>query len=193
MIATWTTGRFTVPLPKLSDDQVDWVIQRVAAYIDQQRQSYRRRALPLSQNQRAAMNPFFPASTLESARVVVLAGERVSNPPFYAELVKMGFEAGLLPDFTDMAAITYVDTVVSNEQFADRLLFHELVHVVQYEKLGLAEFASKYVKGFLSGGSYEAIPLEMNAYDLDGRFATGPTKTFSVPAEVQFGIDVGRF
>jgi hypothetical protein len=62
---------------------------------------------------------FFPASTLESARVIVLAGEQVSNPPFYAELVKMGFEAGSLPDFADMAAITYVDTVVSHEPFAD--------------------------------------------------------------------------
>jgi hypothetical protein len=182
-----------VPLPKLSDDQVEWVIQRVAAYIDQQRRTYRRRALPLSKNQRAAMNPYFPASTLESARVVVLAGERVSNPPFYAELVNMGFEGSSLPDFATMAAITHMDTVVSHEPFADRLLFHELVHVVQYEKLGLAKFASKYVKGFLSGGSYEAIPLEMNAYELDGRFATGPTKTLSVAAEVQSWIDGGRF
>jgi len=82
-----------MPLPKLSDDQVEWVIQQVAAYIDQQRQTYRRRALPLSQNQRVAMRPFFPASSLESARVVVLAGERVSNPSFYTELMKMGFEA----------------------------------------------------------------------------------------------------
>src|SRR5436853_935557 len=51
----------------------------------------------------------------------------------------------------------------------------ELVHVVQYEKLGLKEFAAKYVTGFLSGGSYEAIPLEMNA------------------DEVQRWIDTGRF
>ena len=105
----------------------------------------------------------------------------------------MGFEAGSLPDFADMAAITFTDTVVSHEPFTDRLLFHELVHVVQYEKLGLAEFAAKYVKGFLSGGSYEAIPLEMNAYELDARFATAPTKPFSVADEVQKWIDQARF
>jgi len=64
-----------------------------------------------------------------------------------------------------------VDTVVSHEPFNDRLLFHELVHVVQYEKLGLEGFAAKYVRGFLNGGSYEGIPLEMNAYELDARFA----------------------
>ena len=98
-----------------------------------------------------------------------------------------------LPDFADMAAITYVDTVVSHEPFTDRLLFHELVHVVQYEMLGLAEFDAKYVKGFLSGGSYPAIPLEMNAYELDTRFAVAPTKPFSVADEVQKWIDRGRF
>jgi hypothetical protein len=179
-------------LPRLEDEQVEWFIQQVTAYIGGQREKYRGKAVALSRNQRAAMHPFFPASTLESA-LEVLAGERVSNPHFYGELLKMGFEAGSLPNFADMAAITYLDTVVFNEPFTDRVLFHELVHVVQYEKLGLAKFAAKYVKGFLSGGSYEANPLEMNANELDGRFATDQRKPFSVAAEVQSWIDRGRF
>jgi hypothetical protein len=182
-----------MPLPNLGDEQAEWVIQQVAAYIGGQRETYRGKAVALSRNQRTAMHPFFPASTLESARVVVLVGERVNNPPFYRELLKMGFEAGSLPNFADMAAITYVDTVVSNEPFMDRLLFHELVHVIQYEKLGLANFSARYVKGFLIGGSYEANPLEMNANELDGRFATTPTKPFSVADEVKSWIDRGRF
>jgi hypothetical protein len=86
-----------------------------------------------------------------------------------------------------------VDTVVSHEPFTNRLLFHELVHVVQYEKLGFAEFAAKYVKGFLSGGSYEAIPLEMNAYELDAQFAAAPTRGYSVKVEVQSWIEHGSF
>jgi hypothetical protein len=130
---------------------------------------------------------------LDSARVLVLAGERVSNPPFYEELMRMGFEAGSLPNFADMAAITFVDTVVSHEPFKDRLLFHELAHVVQYEKLGLAEFAAKYVKGFLSGGSYEAIPLEVSAYQLEARFVADPTRAFSVENELRAWIGAGRF
>ena len=75
----------------------------------------------------------------------------------------------------------------------DRLLLRELVHVVQYEKLGLKEFAAKYVTGFLSGGSYEAIPLEMNAHELDDRCAAATTKAFSVADEVQRWIDTRRF
>jgi hypothetical protein len=182
-----------VPVPQLNEAQIAWIIQQVAEYIEQQRQTYRGRAVPLDGRQRSAMQSFFPSSTLDSARVVVLAGERVSNPPFYPELQKMGFKPGFLPDFSLMAAITFVHTVVSHEPFTERLLFHELVHVVQYEKLGLLEFAANYVGGFLCGGSYEAIPLEMNAYELDAQFAQAPLECFSVADEVQQWIDAGRF
>ncbi len=182
-----------MPVPEPSEAQLAWVIQHVAEYIEQQRQTYRGRAVHLSANQVAAMRPFFPAATLDSACVVVLTHERVGDPPFYGQLVQMGFESAALPDFSHMAAITFVDTVVSHEPFTGRLLFHELVHVVQYEKLGLEGFANKYVRGFLSGGSYDGIPLEMNAYELDGRFAAEPTMAFSVADEVQSWIRVDRF
>ena len=182
-----------MPLPKLRDAEIAWIIQQVAEYIGQQRQTYRERALPLDAHQRSAMQPFFPASALDSTRALVLSGERVSNPPVYPELQRMGFELAALPNFSFMAAITFVDTVVSHEPFTERLLFHELVHVVQYEKLGLPEFAAKYVRGFLNGGSYEAIPLEVNAYELDERFAQAPSEPFSVANEVQSWIDAGRF
>lgn len=139
------------------------------------------------------MRPFFLEPALDSTRLVVLAGERVNNPPFYGQLIQMGFSPTDLPDFAHMAAITFVDTVVSHEAFTDRLLFHELVHVVQYAKLGLSEFAAKYVRGLLSGGSYEAIPLERNAHELDERFAAAPTNVFSVASVVEAWVDAGRF
>lgn len=180
-------------LPTLSGAQVEWIVQQVAAYIEHQRQTYRPAAVLLSLSQKNAMRPFFPEPALDSTRLVILTGKRVNNPPFYGELVKMGFEAASLPDFAQMAAITFVDTVVSHEPFTDRILFHELVHVVQYERLGVVEFAAKYVRGFLSGGSYEAIPLERNAYELDGRFAAASAKPFSVADEVQAWIEKGGF
>ena len=81
-------------LPSLNAAQIEWVIQQVAAYIARQSQTFAARAVPLSQNQKTTMQAFFPESTLDSARIVVLAGERVSNPPFYGELIRMGFDAG---------------------------------------------------------------------------------------------------
>jgi len=182
-----------MPLPSLSTTQIEWIVQQVTEYIGQQRQTYLPGAVPLSLSQRNTLRPFFPEFTLDSTRLVVLAGQRVSNPPFYPALYRMGFDPAALLDFSQMATITFVDTVVSHEPFTDRLLFHELVHVVQYAKLGLPEFAAKYVKGFLSGGSYEAIPLEMNAHELDTRFAAAPVKPFSAEAEVQAWIKPRRF
>lgn len=180
--------------PKLSDQQIARVIQQVATYIEQQRQIYRGAATPLDGRQTRVMRPFFGAPAVNSTRAIVLSGQRASNPPFYVEFIKMGFEAGSLPDFALMKAITLLDTVISHEPLTDKLLFHELVHVVQYQKLGIADFATKYVTGFLrSGGSYESIPLEMNAYELDARFAAAPTKAFSVEEEVETWIRANRF
>jgi len=53
-------------------------------------------------------------------------------------------------------------------------------------------FAELYVRGFLNGGSYEAIPLEVNAYTLEARFRAEPYKAFSVRQEVAKWLAEGR-
>lgn len=179
-------------LPELSLEQVEELAARVAEYIGRQREEYRCAGTALTEAQRRVMEPFFAGPTIEEVRLVVVRGRRVGNPPFYGELVRMGFRAEDLPNFAYMAAITFVDTVVSHEAFSDRLLFHEMVHVVQYEKLGLQEFAVRYVRGFLTGGAYEEIPLERNAYELDARFASAPMLGFSVEDEVWSWLNAGR-
>lgn len=193
MITDRNDRRLAIPRPTLTVAQVEWIVQQVVAYIAHQRRTYRPAGGPLSLAQKNAMRSFFPEPTLDSSRMIPLAGQRFTNPPFYGELIKMGVEAASLPNFEHMAAITFVDTVVSQGPFTGRLLFHELVHVVQYEKLGLPNFAAKYVRGFLSGGAYEAIPLEMNAYELDARFAAAPARAFSVGLEVEGWIRADRF
>jgi hypothetical protein len=136
-----------MPVPTLNESQIAWVFEQVATYIERQGQRFRHTAVPLSENQLVTFRPFFPATTLEAATVVVLTSERVGNPSFHGQLVQLGFEPAALPSFSLMAAITFVDTVLSHEPFTDRLLFHELVHVVRFEKLGLEGFARKYVRG----------------------------------------------
>ena len=65
------------------------------------------------------------------------------------------------------------------------MLFHELVHVVQYAQMGVKEFAARYVNGFIQGGSYEEIPLEKNAYTLEGQVQPNEKQPFSVDDEVR--------
>ena len=177
--------------PRLTSEQIADVSRLVAQYITTQREKYTPRATRLSAQQKAGMAGFFSRQLLDDARLLVLSGERVSNPDFYPMLINLGFHN--LPDQSAMAAITFSDTVVSHGPFTDRLLFHELVHVEQYRQLGVPRFSELYVRGFLSGGSYEKIPLEQNAYLLDERYEKKPTLHFSVADEVAQWNAQGRF
>lgn len=130
--------------------------------------------------------PFFDAPLLESARIAQVP--TIENPDFYSILAQQNITLPL--DFTQMAGITFDDTIAlshaqspSPDEFLP-LLFHELVHVVQYRTLGVEEFVRRYVVGWAENGfSYESIPLERWAYELDARFRRGGTP-FSVGAEV---------
>jgi len=77
--------------------------------------------------------------------------------------------------------------------FTDGLLFHELVHVEQYRQLGVPRFSELYVRGFLTGGGYEGIPLERNAYALGARFEANLQERFSVSDDVTDWIQNDRF
>jgi hypothetical protein len=168
--------------PKLTPKQISDVSNLVAEYILGQRDKYAARAVPLSAQQRGSVAAFFSPELLGNTRVLVLESERVANPEFYPMLYAMGFQN--LPDQSAMAAITFHDVVVSHEPFSPGLLFHEFVHVEQYGQLGVPRFAELYVRGFLNGGSYEAIPLETNAYALEDRFRRDPNRGFSLRQEV---------
>jgi hypothetical protein len=169
-------------MPHLSAGQIQQVSGLVAEYISTQRERFYPQAVALTQAQRAAMAGFFLPHALDAARVVVLHGTRVENPPFYPMLAGMGFSN--LPDFSQMAAITFCDVVVSHVLFTDWLLFHELVHVEQYRQLGIPRFSELYIRGFLASGSYDGIPLEASAYALGRRFEGNPRQRFSVAEEV---------
>jgi hypothetical protein len=176
--------------PHLTPDQIAQVSGLVAQYITAQRERYAPRARPLSSQQKNGVAGFFSREILEGVRLLVLHGEQVANPDFYTMLGNLGFNN--LPDQSTMRAITFSDVVVSHQSFSDSLLFHELVHVEQYRQLGIPRFSELYVTGFLNGGSYDAIPLEINAYTLGGRFEQDSGRLFSVADEVQDWLTEGR-
>jgi hypothetical protein len=174
---------FFMDLKNLPPAMVSQLATMVENYISSSREKYAPQAVPLTDAQKAAMSPFFSSSVLDLARLCVLRGTRVPNPSMYSMAKMMGI--GNLPDFSGMAAITFVDVIVSQEEFTDALLFHELVHVAQYAQMDLKEFAARFVDGFIQGGSYEEIPLEKNAYMLEGRFSGNSDAPFSVDDEVR--------
>ena len=194
MFAANKPGKEPERQPILSAEQIAALNVAVSGYIRQQRAHYVGRSASLTFSE--LWTRFFSATDLERIRAVqagnsLAAGalERVPNPPFYADLEKLGFTG--LPDFSTMPAITFDDVVVFHEPLTPQLIFHELVHVVQYRLLGVDEFARLYVRGYLHGG-YGGTPLEVCAYDLDGRFIMGSVG-FNVEAEVREWIATGRF
>lgn len=177
-------------LTKLPPGILSQLATAVEDYITGSRRRYSPRATPLSPEQQAAMQPFFGPEILNQTRLLVLNGSRISDPPFYAMARMMGIRN--LPSFSDVAAVTFVDVVVSHEKFSDDLLFHELVHVAQYAQLGSKEFSLRYVNGFIKGGSYEGIPLEEQARELEARFSGDPKQPFSVADEVRKWLESGK-
>ena len=68
------------------------------------------------------------------------------------------------------------------------------MHAVQYDLLGPDKFVELYLLGWINQGfNYAAIPLEMDAYELQNRFEADPTAAFSVPRRglPQPGVDAG--
>jgi hypothetical protein len=116
----------------------------------------------------ARLGDYFPPAVLDSAHVVTV--ESLPFPPVS--------EYGL-PEFQgmaalDMAGITFGDMyfVRAGHAPADGIHFHELVHVVQWKTLGVAEFLSTYAVG-LAQHTYETSPLESVAFWLEGQFGQG--------------------
>jgi hypothetical protein len=164
---------------------------QLAAMVADYIQSSRKKYLPEAQLAPPALvqrlRSHFPASLLDGVRTVVLRCKRISDPAFYGMARMMGFRN--LPSFADTAAVTFVDVIVSHQEFDESLLFHEMVHAVQYAQLGVKEFARRYVSGFLNGGSYENIPLEKHAHELESRFRANKGQPFAVENEVKTWLE----
>ena len=176
-------------IPRLSGAQVEYIITLVIDFIQERRRAFSPAGAPLTNDQRARFAPYFPEDVLNTTRF--LRVDELANPRFYPELAGLGFNN--LPQFSTMAATTFVDVIAAQVEFTDSLRFHELVHAVQYRQLGLGRFAERYVLGFLNGGDYEHIPLEQNAYELEARFARDKSRKLDVLAEVNCWINEGRF
>jgi hypothetical protein len=167
---------------------VEFMIRKGAEWVRTQREQHRPDAQPLTEKEQQNLAGYFAPATLDAARVKSVPV--IPAPEFYDQLAALGFQNPL--DFTQMAAITFADTILISARHPppdtsrDALLFHELVHVVQYEALGVEEFVRRYVRGWAQNGfRYEGIQLERDAYDLQGRYEAQPRRPFAVRAEVR--------
>ena len=171
---------------------VPYLISEGARWVATQRDHHRPWGRALSERERSSLAPYYSASILEA--VVVREVPLIENPDFYQTLSASGQPIPL--DFSQMAGITFVDTIAIAAQRIQpgweawlSLLFHECVHVCQYHLLGLDHFIEEYVHGWeLKGFDYYAIPLEVQAYRLQSAFEESG-QAFSVEQQVMAGLD----
>ena len=78
-------------LSKISPGLIGQVAGMVAEYISSSRNKYGAKAVPLTPDQRTAMEPFFPPEILDQTKLLVLRGQRIQDPGFYTMARMMGF------------------------------------------------------------------------------------------------------
>ena len=161
----------------------------VAAYIRRQRNRLNEQATPIPETAKLAMAPYFPIDLLNRVRILERDPLPIPNLPFTNLIRTIGLD---YPNLSLTAAITLDHLIVTRAQMPLNLLFHELVHVVQYRQLGVPKFARLYVRGLLIHRAYEKIPLEACAFELESRHKRA-VKNLNVESEVAAWIAKDRF
>lgn len=158
------------------------------AWVASRRRRYRRMGRELTREEVAALEPFFDAALL--ARVRVAQVPKIEPPIGVSLARRLGLGSRLDLSHLDLSwvrGMAFDDAIViAGTPPSHSLLFHELVHVVQYELFGVGPMLSRYVRDYFETGSdYFAITAERCAYDLQARFDAAPTSPFSVRDETR--------
>ena len=177
--------------PSLPDELTD----RAMAWVESQRRRHRPGARPLSPEERSEFEQFFNSRVMDAARIALVP--LIENPGFYSELPGLDLAESL--DLTQAVGIAYRDTILISERHLHPhtpwmpLIFHELVHVAQYDLLGPERFMQRYIHGWAENGfSYGAIPLESQAYELQARYQSRPGRPFVVESELRRRLDLAQ-
>ena len=175
----------------LSEEQIARAATLLSTYLREQSEHYMRVAVPLTNIQKATMWPYFSALVLDRARVVEFKSQRIPNPPFYEQARALGFLN--LPEWTHMDSLTLIDVILFNEKITDRRLFHGLVHLVQFELLGIERYSELFIRGFLASKHHFSVPLEAHTFSLESKYAANPADRFSVEDRVRLWVHQQRY
>jgi hypothetical protein len=165
---------------RLSPVLLDWISETLAAYSGATRS--------VAQVGFRRLPDFFSRRLLETAKVV--AADPLPLPP-PGELGLEQFSSFLSPATT--IGITYLDTffVRPDHSQDEALHFHELVHVVQWRRLGPELFLQVYADGLEKSGYRESF-LERMAFDLEERFRSAK-EPFAAEHEIDEMLRGARF
>jgi hypothetical protein len=155
-------------------------------WIRRQQRIFHPRGRGLTPDEREVFRGFFDSGLLARVRLHRLDRRQTLTSLLAAPAFFIPFE------LRNLAGITFGDAIVLAERAPaggldwQRLVFHELVHVVQYELLGIDRFIHRYLTGWARAGfRYLDIPLERDARALEARFNPSRVDVVSVRAAVE--------
>jgi hypothetical protein len=144
------------------------ILPMVRKWIENLLKEHSANATPVISLSFPRLNAMLPLELLARAKAVVV-NTAVPFPP----LSRMGLTEFSQMENMQLAGITYKDTFfISHSHQTESLHFHELVHVVQWDRLGVDNFLLAYAVGLMQYG-YQDSPLEKMAYSLQARFDSG--------------------
>ena len=137
---------------------------------------YAAAARELTTFEREAMRGWFSESLLDQVRIVET--DTIELPWVgLTRRIPGRAMAGLIDSAGGPGGIALGDLVVARRRGGTSLLFHELVHVAQYQTLGTRRFLRRYLRTWWeSGRNYFAIPFEEEAYSWQERYDGGADK-----------------
>lgn len=151
-----------------------------AAWVGLARRRYSRTARGLTERERGELRGWFSEELLGRVRVAEVDEVRLPLTRVVGWVLGSAMGGAL----AGPGGIALGELVVVRRGGGVGVLFHECVHVAQYRALGTRRFLSAYLRGWWAAGrDYWGIPLEEQAYGLQGEFEGGG-EVVSVESEI---------
>ncbi len=173
---------------------IQFLAQVAARWIRKQNDVFYSLGEPLEADEKHALSPYFDKQILEKTRKLFL--NRIHPPDlprkFRLSLLKFIFRLNKLAGLTLSNCVFLAPGLFDADPKVSRsVLFHELVHVSQYDLLSPQGFIKRYFQSWADNGySYHKISLERVAYGLTHHYDAFPDKPFSVKERVIQGLEI---
>ena len=143
-------------------------IAKVDAWIDGYIDAHRNKRTRVSEFGFPSLPAYFTPGILDNAYVVYT--DQVKSPPLH----EIGLDGFSFFESMDPEGITYKDTffITPDQKDRESIHFHELIHIIQWDELGVENFILTYGANLLVSG-YRRHPLEAITYDLQAAFDLG--------------------
>ena len=164
-------------MPSNLTDLIKPSADALAEWLEKQRNVFREesKSFPaaLSSAEAETIRKYFDPTTIDKVR-----WKTVSEFPTPSFLADLDIAEDKRFNVKRIVGLTFDDTILLSDELTGRnrlsFLFHEFVHAVQFDALGIKLFALRYVEGWIKNGlKYRAIPLEQSAYGLQASFDSG--------------------